>query len=279
MADSDPTHLPKEVPEEPVDALYGLPLDEFTPGRDELAKELRAAGQRDAAAWVKGLRKPSAGAWLVNQLARTQKSDAGRVLDSGEALLSAQEQALAGKGSREELARAAEEHADAMRALVAKAPGLLDRKGGSPSQATLERAAETLRAIALDDEARAGFASGRLTRERRAAGLGFVPSEDAEPAEAQLKRGRGARGKQKEREAAAEQKARARAVVNELKSRHRDQGKQVAELQRELRQTEREAESAQRRVQKAASALDRAREKQAEIQAGLEEAEAAAKRL
>jgi hypothetical protein len=283
MAESNPIHLPEGMPEEAVDALYGLPLDEFTPRRDELAKELRSAGQRDEAEWVKGLRKPSAAAWLVNQLARTQKKDAGRVLDSGEALRSAQDQALAGEGSREEMARAAEEHADAMRALVAKAPGLLDREGGSPSEATLERAAETLRAIALDEEVRAGFASGRLTRERRAAGLGFglVPSERAGPAEAQPKRGRGPRGKQKEREreAVVEQKARARAAVNEARSRHRDQGKEVAELERELRRAEREAESAQRRVEKAAGALDRAREKQAETQARLEEAEAAAKRL
>lgn len=279
MADSDPTHLPEGVPEEAVDALYGLPLDEFTPRRDELVKQLRSAGRRDEAAWVKGLRKPSAAAWLVNQLARTQKKDARRVLDSGEALRSAQDRALAGEGSREGLARAAEDHADAMRALVAKAPGLLDRKGGSPSEATLERAAETLRAIALDEEARAGFASGRLTRERRAAGLGFVPSAEAAPAGAQPKRSGGARGKQKEAEAAAEQKARARAAVNEAKSRHRDQGKQVAELERELRRAEREAQSAQRRVEKAASALARAREKEAETQARLEEAEAATKRL
>jgi hypothetical protein len=279
MADSDPIHLPEGVPEEAVDALYGLPLDEFTARRDDLAKELRSAGRRDGAAWVKALRKPSAAAWLVNQLARTQKKDARRVLDSGEALRSAQDRALAGEGSREELARAAEEHADAMRALAAKAPGLLDRRGGSPSEATLERAAETLRAIALDDEARASFASGRLTRERRAAGLGFVPSAEGAPAEAQPKQRDGARGKQKEGEATAEQKARARAAVNEAKTRHRDQGKQVAELERELRRAEREAQSAQRRVEKAASALGRAREKQAETQARVEEAEAAAKRL
>jgi hypothetical protein len=29
-AASDPTDIPPEVPDERVDALYGLPLDEFT---------------------------------------------------------------------------------------------------------------------------------------------------------------------------------------------------------------------------------------------------------
>src|SRR5919201_1586357 len=106
MAASDPIALPEGVPEEAVDELYGLPLDEFTPRRDELAKELRTAGKRDEAAWVKALRKPSAAAWLVNQLARTQRSDAGRVLDSSDALRADQERALARDGSRDELAGA-----------------------------------------------------------------------------------------------------------------------------------------------------------------------------
>ncbi|HEX6459560.1 MAG TPA: hypothetical protein VF032_11635, partial [Thermoleophilaceae bacterium] len=81
MAESNPTQPPPSVPEEQLDALYGLPLEEFTPRRDELSKELRAAGSRDAAAWVKALRKPTAAAWLVNQLARTQRADTKKMLE------------------------------------------------------------------------------------------------------------------------------------------------------------------------------------------------------
>jgi hypothetical protein len=278
------------VPEDALDALYGLPLDEFTPRRDELAKELRASGRREEAAWVKGLRKPSAAAWLVNQLARTQKKEARRVLDSGDALRAAQDHALAGKGGRDELATAGAEHADAMRTLLAKAPGLLDSKGGSPSQAVLERAAETLRAVALDEEARAGFASGRLTRERQAAGLGFMAPGDGEPAATPTPRKGAARGKQpraaepppdKAAKAAAEERERAeraRAAVSDAKSLRRARKQKVAELERELGRAEREARSAQRRVDKAAAALERAREKEADSQARLEQAEADAKR-
>src|SRR6516165_23590 len=144
MALSDPLAIPQGVPEDAVDELYGLPLDEFTPRRDELAKELRATGKREEAAWVKALRKPSAAAWLVNQLARTQKSDARRMLEKGDALRVAQERALARQASREELVGATQEHAEAMRALLSKAQGFLDRRGAPPSQITLERAAETL---------------------------------------------------------------------------------------------------------------------------------------
>ena len=62
---SDPTDVPAGVAEERVDALYGLSLDEFTPPAT-LAKELRGARQREGSEWVKGLRKPSAPAWVVN---------------------------------------------------------------------------------------------------------------------------------------------------------------------------------------------------------------------
>jgi hypothetical protein len=269
MAASDPAQVPRGVPEKDVDALYGLPLDQFTPRRDALAKELRTAGRKDDAAWVKALRKPSAAAWLVNQLARTQASDAARVIDSGEALRAAQDRAIAGKGDRQELAGAGSEHAEAMRALLAKAPGLLDSKGVSPSAATLERAAETLRAIPLDHEARAGFADGRLTRERQASGLGLAlgaspPARRAPPGKASPKKD-------------AERKERARAAIKQAKARHRDQQKKVSELERELRAAEREAASAQRRVDKATSALDAARAKHAETQARIEKAEATAR--
>jgi hypothetical protein len=276
MADSDPTQVPKGAPEQDVDALYGLPLDEFTPRRDALAKELRADGKKDEAAWVKALRKPSAAAWLVNQLARTQSKDAQRVIDSGDAVRAAQDRAIAGKGDRDELAAAGSEHAAAMRALLAKAPGVLDSDGRSPSAASLDRAEETLRAIPLDEEARAGFASGRLTRERRASGLGFalVAAEPAAPSRPAKKPGKASQKNDEERE----RKARAQAALKEAKARHRDQQRKVTGLERALRAAEREAESARAALARASEALDRARAKASETEAKVEEAEADLKR-
>lgn len=259
-----------------MDELYGLPLDAFTPRRDALVKELRGL-DRDAAAWVKGLKKPSAAAWLVNQLARTQRSEARRVLESSDALRDAQERILAGKGAATELGKASEEHAGAMTALLAKAPGLLDSKGGSPSAATLERAADTLRSIPLDEEARAGFAAGRLTREHQASGLGFLAG--GEPAAPAAPSKRGSAKRQPPADAQRQRKAQAREALKEARSRHRAQEKQVAELERALGQAEREAESARRRLEKAADALERARAKKADTEAQVEEAEAAAKRV
>jgi hypothetical protein len=174
VAASDPTSIPAGVPEDAVDELYGLALDEFTPRRDELAKELRRAGKRDAAAWVKGLRKPSASAWVVNQLSRTRARERQDLLRAGQELRDAHERVVAGDGDAGELRAAAEAEHAAASALASDAPGFLDREGHAPSRATLDRVGETIRAVALDDEARAGFETGRVTRERSASGFGPV---------------------------------------------------------------------------------------------------------
>jgi len=287
MAPSDPLALPPGVPQDVVDELYGLPPDEFTPHRDELAKELRATGKRDEAAWVKALRRPSAAAWLVNQLARTQKSDTRRLLERGDALRVTQERALARQASREELAGATQEYAEAMRTLLSKAPGFLDRRGAPPSQITIERAAETLRAILLDDVARAGFAAGRLTRERRAAGLGFAaggrataapagPGKTTKPGKRPKAGATAATTKEVKRR--AQERARARAVATEARSHHRARQRDVSEAQRDVREAERELERAHRRLERAKQALERARDKEADAGKRLAQAEATANR-
>ena len=58
-----------------IDGLYGLPLDEFTQARNELARSLRKDGRREEAAEVAGLRKPTPPAWVVNQLVRERRSE------------------------------------------------------------------------------------------------------------------------------------------------------------------------------------------------------------
>ncbi|HET8673331.1 MAG TPA: hypothetical protein VFL87_06835 [Thermoleophilaceae bacterium] len=280
MPESDPAQLPAEVPEEGVDSLYGLPLDEFTASRDRLAKELRSDGQKPAADWVKGLRRPTAAAWIVNQLARTQRKDAKRLLDSADALRAAQDRVFAGEATPHELAQATEEAAAASRELLAKAPGLLDRQGRSPRDPTLDKVAETLRAIALDDEARAGFAAGRLTREHQASGFGLVASEREETGARTRKAPAKSKPKAKPAPKAksapsAKQVERARAALEKARSRHEAQAQRMAEAARALRMAERDAQTAQRRAERAATELEQARAKHDETQARLDEAQRA----
>ena len=60
------------IPDDELDRLYGLPLEEFTRARDDFARELRKAGEPEMAAEVKALAKPSLSTWTVNQLARRE---------------------------------------------------------------------------------------------------------------------------------------------------------------------------------------------------------------
>jgi hypothetical protein len=286
VADSDPTVIPERLPAERVDELYGLPLDEFTPARDELAKELRSGGDRESAAWVKGLRKPSAAAWLVNQLARTQRKDAQRLIDAGEQLQDAQQRVLAGKSSAGELARASVEQSEAIRGLMAKAPGVLDRNGHSPSSATLEKAEQTLRAVPLDERAREEFAAGRLTREHSATGFGLLDLGEAAaatpPAPAKPK----PRRKQKaapddaaqEKQRRVERRARARQALKDARALQAARRRAVSHAKSEVSQARREAERAERKLRQAEEALEQAEAAEAKAAEDVAEADAALKR-
>jgi hypothetical protein len=75
---------------DPVDdaaaRLYALPLEEFTRERDATARELRRAKERDAAAAVAKLPKPSQAAWAANALARERRDLVDELLAAGDEL-------------------------------------------------------------------------------------------------------------------------------------------------------------------------------------------------
>jgi hypothetical protein len=87
---------PKVALEKEIDQLYSLPFDEFTAGRDALAKRLRDDGERADAERVRKLRKPPRSVWLVNQGVRAEPGAAERLLQAGERLAKAQDAALSG---------------------------------------------------------------------------------------------------------------------------------------------------------------------------------------
>jgi hypothetical protein len=78
--------------------LYGVRPEDFTAKRGELVRELRAAGQRDEAASVQKLRKPSVAAWSVDQAARADRHRVERLFAAGAALTEAHGGASSGRG-------------------------------------------------------------------------------------------------------------------------------------------------------------------------------------
>jgi hypothetical protein len=81
-----------------LDALFSAPLEKFIETREALVKELRAAGDKDAATTVKAQHKPTVAAHALNQLARA----AGPELDK---LFAASRQLATGKNFKAALER------------------------------------------------------------------------------------------------------------------------------------------------------------------------------
>jgi hypothetical protein len=247
--------------------LYGLPLERFVPERAALVKALRGAGQRDEAARVAKLGKPSVAAWVVNQLVRTQRPEVQRLFEAGDALKQAQRDVVAGRGGRDVLREASAAEREAIAALVAAARGLLDAQGHSPSDATLARVSATLDAAAVQDDARAQVKDGCLTRELEHIGLGDALAFSAPAA------GASRRAAPKPADAARAQDGEAdREQAREEQARRREE---QARRRKEAEQARRELERAQSRRDRAARDLEDARARLDAATQALYEAESA----
>jgi hypothetical protein len=170
--------------EREIDRLYGVPLDEFTALRNELAKRLKKEGEDDAAQEVTALVKPSVPAWTINQLARRQKKEVQALLATGTRLRKAQERALAG-GGPDALQAARAEERESVRDLTQRAAAILEEAGRPATRAVLERVRATLGAAVLTDPERAALKAGRLTTEVQLSGFdalaGIRPAAKTEP--------------------------------------------------------------------------------------------------
>ena len=82
-----------------VDALFKLPLAEFTGARNALAARLKKSGRGEEAARVKALGKPPISAWAVNQLYWNHREAFDRLIASGERFHKAQTSRSAGKAA------------------------------------------------------------------------------------------------------------------------------------------------------------------------------------
>jgi hypothetical protein len=219
-------------------ALYKLPLEEFTKARNDLASRLKKAHQADVAAEVRALKKPSAAAWAANSLVGSDGKLVGELLVAGERLREAQQQALLGKAGADEVADASGAERDAVRALLGAAR---KRLGARATPALLDRLGQTLRAAAVDDDARLLLERGRLTDELKA--VGFGPLEAVKPPRRRSDEvGRAARervadlrtearrldGEAREAELAAEQAEQARAMLAEEAGQKRAEAERAA---------------------------------------------------
>jgi hypothetical protein len=275
---------------DPAAELYGLPLERFTPERDAAAKALRRDGDREGAATLAKLPKPSPGAWAANQVARGRPELLRALLDAGEAVREAQESAMTGRGGAA-LREATAAERKAVDAFMAAA-GEERPAGRKLSRALMDRLRSTLHAVAGDEDLRTALAEGRLVGEAEASGawpaaafgadLTAAPADQAGAKPPKRPRTPAKRGEEKRRkrtaDAEAEEERAAEAARRDTEARaaeeRRDLERQLREARADLKVRERALSRAEQDADAAAERLEAAR---TALQEAEDEARAAAR--
>jgi len=145
-----------------IDALYQLPLEQFTEKRNALAKELSGTSRKQ----VKFLTKPPVSIWAVNQLYWNDRPTYNALIDASEKLRAAHRSALSGR--KTDIRKPEQVHRAALEKAVANTIGLLAQSQGAVSDAARETIRRALAALPNDEE------PGRLTRTPEAAGFSLL---------------------------------------------------------------------------------------------------------
>ena len=143
-----------------VDALFRLPLVEFTGARNALAGRLKKAGSKNEADRVKALVKPSVSAWAVNQLYWQYRDDFDQLIATGKRFRQAQK-----SGKVADINGIIDARRESLTHLTDLATSLLQDAGHNPSQDTMRRVGNTLEALSVYGSFPGGEPSGCLTHD------------------------------------------------------------------------------------------------------------------
>jgi hypothetical protein len=251
-----------------IDALYQLPLGEFTPARNALAKELKRAD-------IKTLAKPSTPAWAVNQLYWRERATYDRLVRAAAALRAEHRKLLGGKSA--EIREAERVHREAIRDALDAIRAILTDAGQALTPATLTAVQETLEALPSDD------APGRLTKPLKPLGFEALSGMTIrptlrivdKPAPSRTTADAGDRDEPKggrvSRAEASRDRARERALA-------RQREKEERERKEQQRQAARDLKAAEAAMMRAEEAVRKAEQTLAELRARRDEAVSAYQR-
>lgn len=144
-----------------IDALFRVPLSEFTAARNALAKSLKSDGRALEAERVKALAKPPAPAWAVNQLYWQDPKAIERLLALGERVRRAQ----TGQLKNADLRALIDDKKQMTAGLLKKATSILEEAEHAASPDAMRRVSVTLEALAAWGGTEGAPAAGRLTAE------------------------------------------------------------------------------------------------------------------
>jgi hypothetical protein len=154
-----------------LQALYAVHPEDFVRARTDLVRRLRKDGRRDDADIAAKLRRPSATAAALNQVARDEPHLLEALLSEGARLRDAMQRAVQGNAVDVRPSQVAERRA--ADAVVAAARRRLEELGQRDSDAAAQRINNTLRAAALDESLAQRLRRGMLDTDVVASGFGF----------------------------------------------------------------------------------------------------------
>ena len=281
-----------------VDALFQLPLIEFTAARNALASRLKKAGRAGEAEQVKGLAKPSVSAWVVNQLYWRHRDAFDTLMAAGERFRAAQAAQFAGKSA--DVRAPLEARRTALAHLARLAAATLRDAGHTASPETMRRITTTLEALSVYGGLADAPPSGRLTDDVDPPGFetlaSLVPTvgrssrgdeptrilpfqQQARKKTGQKSAGTGSRDPRRQEEERRARLAAAKAAVAGAESALRDArrtGQQAEAVLKKAaaraKEAEKEKVAAEQRLEKAAAAADEARKEARRVAAAAEEA-------
>ena len=230
--------------------LYLGDFEGFVSRRNGLAKRLQAEGDPDAADRVRALKKPTRPAWAINQVSAGEAKLRDDLLAAGAVLRKAQERLVSGKAKGSELRLASEQEQAAVSAMLEAVEALSAEAGAALSRAAVERARQTLHAVAREESVRRDFEHQRLTTEHESSGLdGF--SLGAAPASS------GGGGKARAPTHDQRQEAKRSREARKAEAEAARLGEREKDAEREAAGARRAAEEAQRDLERATKTLDR----------------------
>lgn len=160
-----------------LDDLYAAEPEEFVAARNALAKQLKAAGDKDTAAAVAKLRRPPVSAWALNQVARSRPDEIEALMTAAADLAGA----LADPAGAD-LRAIQRAFRSAIEAVVRTTLDVVSSSGRNPSPGLQQAIQATLQAAAVDDGIALALRSGVLAEDEPAPGFLFVESDEASPA-------------------------------------------------------------------------------------------------
>lgn len=253
-----------------ADELYGSAREDFMATRADRASQAKTDGDRELAAAITRLRKPSIAAWLVNRIAREQPRRLAELAKLGEKLRAAHAE-LAG----EKLRTLSAQRRELLQSLTDEARAIGHDTGNAVGEPVADQVWATFEAALTDADIASHVAAGRLDTALTAAdaqqwltagsaqpaGWDWQPKPRAEPAAKAAPAKKAPKAPSKD------------AAAAETKRRREAEREAIREAKREAAEAAIVAKRAERKLANAKDDAKRAADTVAELRARLARAE------